>query len=86
MELENLIRKKADLLSRRESLLGKLEAARENLSNLDSKLRERGIDPDSLEDEIERLRSEGEAVKSKLTAALNQAEKIITTIEDRVKG
>jgi len=86
MELENLIRKKADLLSRRERLLGKLEAARENLSNLDSKLRERGIDPDSLEDEIERLRSEGEAVKSKLTAALNQAEKIITTIEDRVKG
>jgi chromosome segregation ATPase len=86
MELENLIRKKADLLSRRERLLGKLEAARENLLNLDSKLRERGIDPDSLEDEIERLRSEGEAVKSKLTAALNQAEKIITTIEDRVKG
>ena len=55
MNTEAMLKKRSDLLSRRERLLGKLEAARENLSKIDQRLREKGIDPDSLEEEIRNL-------------------------------
>jgi CHASE3 domain sensor protein len=86
MNTEAILRKKQDLLSRRERLLGKLEAARENLSKIDQRLREKGVDPDSLEEEINRLRSENEAQKAKLTQALEVAESVIEKIESRVRG
>lgn len=85
MKLESILRKKQDLLSRRERLLGKLEVARENLHKIDERLRERGIDPESLDEEIKRLRSENEIIKDKLTQALETAESVISKIESRVR-
>ncbi len=58
MDLEQLVNKKLDIERRRERLLGKLEAARSSLTELDKRLVDRGIDPNSLEDEINRLKAE----------------------------
>mgnify|MGYP003330153019 CR=1 FL=1 len=51
MDLEQLVNKKLDIERRRERLLGKLEAARSSLTELDKRLVERGIDPNTLEEE-----------------------------------
>ena len=59
MELSQLIDRKNDLERRKERLLGKMEAARSALEDIDSKLKEMNIDPDRLEEEINRLKAEG---------------------------
>ena len=84
MDLEQLINKKLDIERRRERLVGKLEAARSSLSQLDQRLIERGINPESLEDEIARLKGEREKAINELTLALEEAEQVITRIESRV--
>lgn len=86
MDLEQLINKKLDIEKRRERLLGKLESARSSLSELDKRLTERGIDPSSLEDEINRLKSEREKAINELNSALLEAEQVITRIESRVES
>lgn len=84
MDLEQLVNKKIDIERRRERLLGKLEASRSSLSELDKRLVERGIDPDTLEDEINRLKAERQEAIIKLNEALLDAEQVITRIESRV--
>ena len=84
MDLEQLVNKKIDIERRRERLLGKLEAARSSLLELDKRLVERGINPDTLEDEINRLKSERQEAITKLNEALLDAEQVITRIESRV--
>jgi hypothetical protein len=84
MDLEQLVNKKLDIERRRERLLGKLEAARSSLSELDKRLVERGINPDTLEDEINRLKAERQEAITKLNEALLDAEQVITRIESRV--
>lgn len=84
MDLEQLVNKKMDIERRRERLLGKLEAARSSLSELDKRLVERGINPDTLEDEITRLKAERQEAITKLNEALLEAEQVITRIESRV--
>lgn len=84
MDLEQLVNKKMDIERRRERLLGKLEAARSSLSELDKRLLERGINPDTLEDEINRLKAERQQAITKLNEALLEAEQVITRIESRV--
>jgi chromosome segregation ATPase len=84
MDLEQLVNKKLDIERRRERLLGKLEAARSSLSELDKRLVERGINPDTLEDEINRLKAERQEALTKLNEALLDAEQVITRIESRV--
>ena len=86
MDLEQLINKKLDIEKRRERLLGKLESAKASLSELDKRLTERGIDPSSLEDEINRLKSEREKAITELNSALLEAEQVITRIESRVES
>ena len=86
MDLEQLINKKLDIEKRRERLLGKLESARSSLSELDKRLTERGIDPSSLEDEINRLKSEREKAINELNSALLEAEQVITRLESRVES
>jgi chromosome segregation ATPase len=84
MDLEQLVSKKMDIERRRERLLGKLEAARSSLSELDKRLLDRGINPDTLEDEINRLKAERQEAIAKLNEALLEAEQVITRIESRV--
>jgi chromosome segregation ATPase len=84
MDLEQLVNKKLDIERRRERLLGKLEAARSSLSELDKRLLDRGINPETLEDEINRLKAERQEAITKLNEALQEAEQVITRIESRV--
>ncbi len=84
MDLEQLVSKKIDIERRRERLLGKLESARSSLLELDKRLVERGIDPNTLEDEINRLKAERQEAINKLNEALLDAEQVITRIESRV--
>lgn len=84
MDLEQLVNKKIDLERRRERLLGKLEVARSSLTELDKRLVDRGIDPNSLEDEINRLKAERQKAITELNQALQDAEQVITRIESRV--
>lgn len=84
MELEQLVNAKTEIERRKERLLGKLESAKANLAELDRRLAERGINPETLSEEIERLKSERSELTNKLATALEEAETIITRIENRV--
>jgi predicted nuclease with TOPRIM domain len=84
MELEQLVNAKTEIERRKERLLGKLESAKANLAELDRRLTERGINPDTLSEEIERLKAERTELTNKLATALEEAETIITRIENRV--
>ena len=84
MDLEQLVNKKLDIERRRERLLGKLEAARSSLEELDKRLVDRGIDPNTLEAEITRLKDERQNAITELNQALLEAEQVITRIESRV--
>jgi len=86
MDLEQLVNKKIDIERRRERLLGKLEVAKSSLLELDKRLVERGINPDTLEEEINRLKAEKQEATIKLKEALSDAELVITRIESRVDG
>lgn len=86
MDLEQLVNKKLDIERRRERLLGKLEAARSSLTELDKRLVERGIDPNTLEEEINRLKDERQNAIIELNQALLEAEQVITRIESRVES
>ena len=82
--IEKLLKRKLEIEKRRERLLGKLEVARSSLTELDKRLKDRGIDPNSLQEEINRLKSQKEKAITELSSALEEAEKIITRIESRV--
>ena len=84
MDLEQLVNKKMDIERRRERLLGKLESARSSLEELDKRLTDRGIDPSTLEEEINRLKAERQKAITELNKALLDAEQVINTIESRV--
>lgn len=86
MDLEQLVNKKIDIERRRERLLGKLEVAKSSLLELDKRLVERGINPDTLEEEINRLKAERQEAIILLNEALLDAEQVITRIESRVDG
>jgi chromosome segregation ATPase len=86
MVLEQLISKKLNLERRRERLLGKLESAKSSLKELDKRLLDRGIDPNSLEDEITRLKVERQKAISELNDALLEAEQVLNRIESRVEN
>ena len=83
-DLEVLIKKKTDLERRKERLIGKLESARSNLSELDRRLLERGIQPDELGDEIIKLKREKEEIMQQLNKSISEAEIILNRIESRV--
>lgn len=86
MNLQELAQTKAELERRKERLLGKLEAATANLSQLDQRLRDKGINPDSLKEEIERLTSERDRMVEELKVALKEADEVISRIESRIEN
>lgn len=86
MDLEQLVSKKSDLEKRRERLLGKMEAARSSLADLDRKLSERGINPENLDSEIMQLKAKRDTLLTQLASSLEEAETILTRIETRVEN
>ena len=85
-ELKDLIAKKTDIDRRKERLLGKLESAKSTLSQIDARLKELGIDPDQIEEELDKLIAKREAIIEELTANLNSAEDSLNRIETRVQS
>jgi chromosome segregation ATPase len=86
MELEDLVATKADLERRKERLLCKLDSAKANLAEIDKRLVEKGIDPETLSDEIERLKAQRNELTAKLTKALEEAEMVLSRVESRVES
>ena len=83
--IEDLVKKRESLENRKAKLTGKLEAARTSLSEIDNQLKEMGLNPDDLELEISRLKRERQVALDNFTSALNEAEQVISTIENRIK-
>lgn len=84
-DLKDLIAKKTDIDRRKERLLGKLESAKSTLSQIDNRLKELGIEPDNLEEELSKLLAKREAIVEDLTNNLTHAEEALTRIENRVQ-
>lgn len=84
-DLKDLIAKKTDIDRRKERLLGKLESAKTTLSQIDARLKELGIDPDNLEEELNSLMSKRDAVIDELNVNLTKADEALSRIENRVQ-
>jgi len=84
-DLKDLIAKKTDIDRRKERLLGKLESAKNTLSQIDTRLKELGIEPDNLEEELSKLIAKREAIVDELSSNLTTAEEALNRIENRVQ-
>jgi len=84
MDVKQYLDRKNDLERRKERLIGKLETSKENLSKIDARLKDRGIDPSMLEEEITRLKSEHEQHINQIKQLLEKAEEVLTRIENRI--
>lgn len=86
VSIEELVKKRESLENRKAKLTGKLEAARNSLAEIDLQLQEMGLNPNELELEISRLKRERQVALDNFTSALEEAEQVITTIENRIKS
>jgi chromosome segregation ATPase len=86
MDIQELLDKREQLESKRTKLQSKLEVARLSLSEIDSRLREMGINPSDLDLEIQRLKRERDEKIHAFQTALEEAENIINTIENRLSN
>jgi chromosome segregation ATPase len=84
--VQDLVERRDEIESRKAKLSGKLESAKSALGEIDTRLSEMGLDPSDLDAEIERLRSERDLALAKFKQELEEAEEIITTIEDRIRN
>lgn len=84
--IEDLVKKRESLENRKAKLTGKLEAAKTSLAEIDNNLKEMGLNPNDLELEISRLKRERQVTLDNFTTALNEAEQVISTIENRIKS
>jgi len=84
--IQDLIKKREELESRKAKLTGKLEVAKTSLGEIDNQLKDMGLDPNELELEISRLKRERQVAIDNFISALDQAEQVITTIENRIKS
>jgi len=83
-QIEDILRRKADLERRRERLLGKLESARESLEKVYQELEEMGVEPSEVSNEIQRLLKERDEKIALYNNTLNEADEILTRIEGRL--
>jgi len=83
-QIEDILRRKADLERRRERLLGKLESARESLEKVYQELEEMGVEPSEVSNEIQRLLKERDEQIALYNNTLNEADEILTRIEGRL--
>ena len=84
--IDDLVKKRESLETRKAKLTGKLESAKNSLAEIDNQLKEMGLNPDDLELEISRLKRERQEAIDSFTSALDEAEQVITTIENRIKS
>lgn len=84
--IDDLVKKRESLETRKAKLTGKLESAKNSLAEIDNQLKDMGLDPNDLELEISRLKRERQEAIDSFTSALNEAEQVITTIENRIKS
>jgi chromosome segregation ATPase len=85
-DIQELVKRRDEIESRKSRLCGKLEAAKTSLAEIDSKIEGLGIDPDNLEEEIARLKAECESALNSYITSLEEAENIISIIEDRIQS
>lgn len=86
-EIQELANKREELETRKSRLLGKHEAAQTASLDIDQQLRDLGVDPKiDLDEELARLKKERDEKIASFVKALDEAEKIITTIEDRISN
>jgi len=85
-EIQELVDKRDDLESRKSKLLVKKGAAQTTLADIDQQLRDLGVDPESLEEELLRLKKERDEKISAFASAVAEAETIISTIEERIRN
>jgi chromosome segregation ATPase len=83
-DIKALVERRDAIESRKSKLTGKLEVAKNSLQEIDEKLAELGIEPANLEKEIERLRSERDQKIQAFNASLEEAETLLSTIENRI--
>lgn len=84
-EIKALIDKKTELEKRKERLLGKMESAKNALSEIDQKLLSMNINPKNLADEIQRLENLREQMLEQLNFEVIEGELALNKIEQRVK-
>lgn len=84
-DTQSLVEKRDELEARKSKLSGKLEVAKSTLNDIDQRLSELGLDPQDLEAEINRMRTERDEAIAKFTKSLEEAEKVISTIESRLQ-
>lgn len=85
-DIQELVKKRDELENRKSRLCGKLEAAKSSLADIDAKIEGLGIDPDNLEAEIARLKAECDSALNTYITSLEEAERVISTIEDRIQS
>ena len=73
-ELAALVKRRNDMHSEIQVLRGQLESARKRVKEVESEVRERGIEPSKLEETIKLLEQKGREEVDKIREELDQAE------------
>lgn len=84
-EIKVLIDKKTELERKKERLLGKMESAKNALSELDDRLIAMNIKPSQLEEEIQKLTNLKDEMLNTLNNEVQNAELSLNKIEQRIK-
>lgn len=84
-EIKALIDKKTELERKKERLLGKMESAKNTLSELDGRLIAMNIKPNELDEEIQKLTELKDKMLNTLTLEVQEAELSLNRIEQRIK-
>jgi len=84
-EIKVLIDKKTELERKKERLLGKMESAKNTLSELDGRLIAMNIKPNELDEEIQKLTELKDKMLNTLTLEVQEAELSLNRIEQRIK-
>lgn len=72
--LDAALERRSDLEAKRQRLEGKLESARKNLSAVEAECREKGVDPDKLDDTITKLTDKYQSLIETLERAVEEAD------------
>ncbi len=84
-EIKVLLDKKTELERKKERLLGKMESAKNALSELDDRLIAMNIKPSQLEEEIQKLTDLKDEMLTTLNTEVQNAELSLNKIEQRIK-
>ena len=80
--LQDAVKKRDSLASQVERLKGRLEEAQGNLAAVEQSCRDKNIDPDRIDEAIDKLRSRYDAAVSKLETDLSTVQEALTPYEN----